>query len=260
MAAFARASFQQQLAYRVANWAGLFTNGFFLFFRAYMLVACYAERTDIGGLSVSDALTYCVVTQAILMVAPQWGTVGVSDSVRTGQVAVDLLRPVDYVGMVVARRLGVSGYYALVRMGPLLALGAVCGLLTAPVSVGSAVAFAVSLVMSACISCCVLFLIEVTSFWLEADKGVRLVVLGASLLPSGLILPLAYFPEPVQWLCRLTPFPYTLYLPAEIWMGQVQGLELVASLGAQLAWAVGLVVACRWAFARGTRRLLVLGG
>ena len=52
-AAFMRAAFQQQFAYRIANWAGLFTNSFFMFFRGYMLEACYHSRDDIGGLSLA---------------------------------------------------------------------------------------------------------------------------------------------------------------------------------------------------------------
>ena len=94
-AAFARASFQQQLAYRVANWAGLFTNSAFLLFRASAFRACYAHRASIGGLDLADATTFVAVTQAILMVAPQWGAIGVAADVRSGQIAVDLLRPMD---------------------------------------------------------------------------------------------------------------------------------------------------------------------
>ena len=52
--AHASASLKQQLAYRFANRAGLFTNVFFLLFRAYALRACYATRSEIGGLTVQD--------------------------------------------------------------------------------------------------------------------------------------------------------------------------------------------------------------
>src|SRR5437762_9394492 len=55
------------------------------------------SRSRVGGMSVADAVGYACVTQAILMVAPQWGPVGVAANVRSGQIAVDLLRPVDLV-------------------------------------------------------------------------------------------------------------------------------------------------------------------
>src|SRR5690606_8245317 len=112
---------RRQLAYRVANWSGLFTNAFFLFFRAYALRACYGERAVIGGLSATDIVTYVTVSQALLMVIPQWGRVEVAESVRSGQVAVDLCRPLDYFAAFLSKRLGVSAYYVLFRFLPLLA-------------------------------------------------------------------------------------------------------------------------------------------
>ena len=217
-AAFFRAALQQQLTYRVANWAGLFTNTFFLFFRAYVLMAMYTHRDAIGGMDVHEAVAYASITQAILMVVPQWGAVGVGAQVHSGQIAVELLRPVDFFGMYMARRLGVSAYYVGMRMLPVLAIGAAAGLLVAPDPV-AALGFACSLVLGAWIANTLLFLVELSSFWLESERGVRYLVLGASILPSGLVLPLPFFPEPLQTLFRLTPFPYTMSLPAELWLG-----------------------------------------
>jgi ABC-2 type transport system permease protein len=260
LAAFARGAFQRQLAYRMANWAGLFTNLCFLLFRAWVLRACYTARTDIGGLSVEEAATYVVVTQAILMVSPQWRDLGVGSSVQSGQIAVDLLRPIDFVAMTFAREAGVSAYYLLLRMLPLLALGAVAGWLHAPPSASAALGFAVSLLLGSVIAIAVLLIVELSSFWLETHRGVRLVVLSASLLPSGLIVPVAWFPPVLELVSRLTPFPYTLYVPAEIWAGEVAGAALLGTLAVQAVWAGVLVGTCRLVFALGTHRLQVLGG
>lgn len=257
-AAFGRAAFQQQLAYRVANWAGLFTNVFFLFFRAYLVEACYTADQAIGGLTVLQSVTYVTVTQAILMVVPMWGTVGLSAQVYTGQIAISMLRPVDFFGMKMAERLGVSAYYLLVRMSPLLAIGLAAGVLALPASVPLLAGFVASMLLGAWIAVAILFLIEVSSFWLESDKGVRYLVHGASMLPSGLILPVAWFPDAIQQVFRATPFAYTLNLPAEIWLGVHS--SLTTALLVQLGWAVALTVACKIAFDRGTARLQVVGG
>lgn len=258
-AAFARASFQQQLAYRVANWAGLFTNSAFLLFRASVFQACYQHQTSIGGLDLLDATTFVTVTQAALMVAPQWGAVGLAADIRTGQIAVDLLRPIDLFTVTMARRLGVSAYFAVARMVPILAIGWVAGLLALP-SVSAFLAFLASLALGAWIGNTVLFLIETSAFWLEAERGVRMIVLGLSVLPSGLLLPVVWYPEQVQTVFRATPFAYTLNLPAEIWLGRTGGAGLAGAFAVQLAWAVGMTVACRWALLRGARRLQAVGG
>jgi len=254
--AFARAAFQQHLTYRVANFAGIFTNAFFLVMRAYVFEACYVARDTIGGLSVTQAVTFASVTQCVLMVAPQWGAIGVGANVRSGQIAVDLLRPVDFVTAVLSGRLGVSAYYAVVRMLPMLALAAALGILEAPTP-GGLLAFLVTLALGALLANAILLLVEVSSFWIESERGVRYVVMGLALLPSGLLLPVAWFPEPLRTLFRLTPFPYTMNLPAEAWLGTA---DLWTGITVQLAWLVALLAACRLAVRAGTRRLQVHGG
>lgn len=258
--AYASASLQRQLAYRAANWAGLFTNVFFLFFRAFALQACFEHRADIAGLSVMDTVTIVTVTQAMLMVCPQWGLLDLATSVRSGQVAVDLLRPVHLFGMVMARRLGVSAYYVFARMVPLLAIGGAAGLLALPSDPWIWIPFALSLALAAWISTCILFLVEVSSFWLESDKGVRQLATGLAVVPSGLLIPLQWLPDWAQWLCWSTPFVHSLYTPSQVWLGVFDTPTLAAALGGQLAWAAGLTVACDRLLAAGTRRLQVFGG
>lgn len=257
--AFARAAFQRQLAYRTANWAGLFTNAFFLFFRAYALEACYAEREQIGGLGVVEIVTYATVSQSLLMVCPQWGSLGLGASVRTGQVAMDLLRPVDLVGMYLARRLAISGYFVGMRMLPVMGLGAVAGLLSVP-AWPWLLPFAASVLLAASIATLLLLLVELSSFWLESERGIQLLVSGVGLLASGLILPIDYLPGWMQQIARLTPFPYTLYVPTEIWLGRLTGEQLLSTLAIQLGWGIGLFVAARGVLRAGERRLQVLGG
>lgn len=259
-AAFARAAFQQQLAYRVANWAGLFTNTAFLLLKAGVYTACYAERASIGGLDLRAATTFATVTQAALMVAPQWGAVGLAADVYTGQVAVDLLRPVDLFTVTMARRMAVSAYYAFARLVPVLAFGALAGLLAPPASLAAGLGFLASLAVGAWIGNAILFCIEASSFWLESEKGVRMFVLGLSVLPSGLLLPVAWFPPGAQGLLRATPFAYTINLPVEIWLGRAHGAGLAWALAVQLGWALALTVLAKVALARGARRLQIVGG
>jgi ABC-2 type transport system permease protein len=254
--AFARAAFQQHLTYRIANLAGIFTNAFFLVMRAYVFEACYAARDSIGGLSVAQAVTFASITQCVLMVAPQWGSIGVAANVRTGQIAVDLLRPVDLVVAVLAGRVGVSAYYAVVRMVPMIAIATAFGILAAP-SAGGLAAFLVTLALGSLVANALLLLVELASFWIESERGVRYAMMGLALLPSGLILPVAWFPEPVRTLFRLTPFAYTMNLPAEAWIGTA---DLVPGVAVQVAWLVALLALCRLGVRAGTRRLQVAGG
>ncbi|MEZ4653667.1 MAG: ABC-2 family transporter protein [Candidatus Eisenbacteria bacterium] len=259
MAVFA-AAIRLQLVYRVANWSGLFTNSFFLFFRAYGLRACFAGRSTVGDLDITGVVTYVTVSQALLMVIPQWGRVEVAESVRTGQIGVDLCRPVDFYATYLAKRLGISAYYVAFRFLPLMAVGLVAGLLAPPADWTLLPVFAVTVALGAWVANSLLFLVEVSAFWLGSERGVRYLVLGGGNLLSGLILPLSFMPDSVQALSRGLPFEYTLYLPVRVYLGDFGGWSLPSALGMQLFWAVALALSCRLALAAGVRKLVVQGG
>ncbi len=258
--AFAATGFKRQLAYRVANWSGLFTNSFFLFFRAYFLEACFRNRDVIGGFDVAHAMTYAALTQALLMVIPQWGAVGIAGDVRTGQIASDLARPIDYFAIHMSRRLGVSAYYVAVRCLPLLVLAAATGILAPPATWSVLPWVALSVVLAAWLANCILFMVEVSAFWLESERGIRYSMMAVGNLLSGLLIPLAFFPTWLIPLARVSPFRYSLSFPAEVYLGVLSADELWAGFAMQLGWVVILTLCARALFSRGVRRLVIHGG
>jgi ABC-2 type transport system permease protein len=253
------ASVKQQLAYRFANWAGIFTNTFFLVFRAYALRACYHGRDEIGGLDARGVVAYVAVSQALLMVIPQWGRIGLAASVRTGQIATELCRPIDLLSQLLAVRAGVSAYYSFARMAPLMLLSALAGFVSLPPRPLDAVGFLISVLLGAWIANLILVLIEASSFWLGTERGVRYLVMGISSLVSGLILPISFLPDTVQQLSRWLPFESTLYWATRVYLGAPPA-SLASGLLGQAAWALLLTALARSVLALGTRRLVIHGG
>ena len=69
----ARRGYRRYAAYPGATLAGLFTNVFFGFLIAYILLALY-ERTDVvGGYDVRDAIAYVWLSQGLLSVVASFG-------------------------------------------------------------------------------------------------------------------------------------------------------------------------------------------
>src|SRR5947207_14881861 len=54
----AKRGFRRYAAYPAATWAGVFTNTVFGFMQAYVLLAVYRHRTDVGGYDAGDTVTY----------------------------------------------------------------------------------------------------------------------------------------------------------------------------------------------------------
>lgn len=252
-------SLKQQFAYRVANWAGLFTNAFFLVFRASIFEAAYQGRGVVAGFSGAEAVTYATVTQSLLMVAPQWGRSEVGEAIRSGQIANEMFRPVSWIGMHLSRRFGISLYYVLMRMLPILGLGALLGILIAPAR-SDVLPFTLSITFAALIANATLTLVGLTAFWMESEEGPYRVVLALGALLSGLIIPISYFPDWAESFLHYLPFQYTLYVPARIYLGHYQGEALAGALAAQASWAFGLMLLAEFGFRWGTKKLVIHGG
>jgi ABC-2 type transport system permease protein len=79
-------------------------------------------------------------------------------------------------------------------------------------------------------------------------------------LLSGLVIPLAFFPEPFGEIARVLPFASMLQLPIDIFVGAASGLEIAGVLVLQAFWGFALLGLGRAALAAGTRKLVVQGG
>ena len=74
------------------------------------------------------------------------------------------------------------------------------------------------------------------------------------------MFPLALMPAPVLAVIKLLPFPYEMYFPIAIFMGQVRGTEIWQGLAIQVCW----VILCWWGttmlWRSGLRRYQAVGG
>jgi ABC-2 type transport system permease protein len=91
----ARRGFARYAAYPSATLAGIWTNTVFGFIQAYILLALYESRTDIGGYDPSDAVTYVWFVQALLMTVHIFNWYELALRIRSGDIATDLARPLD---------------------------------------------------------------------------------------------------------------------------------------------------------------------
>lgn len=107
--------FQQQFSYRAANLAGLITNFFFGLLRASIMVALYAHRTDVAGISLQQAITYTALSQATIAYLSLFNWWPVMHAVRSGDIASDLLKPMNYFTFWWAQDIGRAIAHLLMR-------------------------------------------------------------------------------------------------------------------------------------------------
>jgi ABC-2 type transport system permease protein len=256
----ARRGYRRYAAYPGATWAGIFTNTIFGLLQAYILLAVFQERAEIGSYDATDAVTYVWLAQGMLMTVYIWGWYEVALRVRSGDVAVDLSRPVDVQRYWLAFDLGRGAYHAVWRGIPPFLVGALLFDVHVPDRVATWLAFVLSVTLAVVISFGFRFLFNLSAFWLLDYRGVGVLAMVASTFFSGMIVPIAFFPGWLAVLAWALPFAGMVQAPVEVFLGHATGLELAGLLALQAFWAVALLGLGRLVLSGATRKLVIQGG
>lgn len=253
-------SFQRTLAYRSATIAGLLTNVFFGLLRAAVMVALYGARTDVAGISLAGAITFTGVSQATLAFLNLFGSWEVMQSVYSGAIGADLLKPFNYFLFWMARDFGRAISNFALRSVVLMLAYAVMFRITYPTSILQWLAVFVSLLLCWAVSFAWRFLVNLSAFWTPDARGVGRFVFSIALFLCGFLMPLRFFPDWFVTLCNLTPFPSMVNTPIEVYLGVLSGQALAQALLIQVMWFVILTSACWLVMRAGVRRLVIQGG
>jgi ABC-2 type transport system permease protein len=256
----ARRGYGRYAAYPGATWAGVFTNTFFGFLIAYILLAVFRERETVGTYDARDAVTYVWLAQAMLTTVYVWGWYEVALRIRSGDIATDLQRPLDLQLSWLAGDLGRAAYHTLFRGVPPFLLGAIVFDVRLPDDPVLWLAFPLSLVLAVTASFGFRFLFNLAAFWLLDYRGVGTLAMVVSTFFSGQIVPLAFFPEELRTVAWALPFAAMVQAPIEVFLGHARGLDLLGLLGLQAFWATVLLGLGRLALGAGMRKLVVQGG
>jgi ABC-2 type transport system permease protein len=255
----AKRGWRRQAAYPWATAAGVFTNTIFGFIQAYILLAVFHNRTQVGNYNASDAVTYVWLAQALIMTVYAFGWTELALRIRDGSIATDLSRPLDPQRYWLAFDLGRAPYHFIFRGILPFAVGAILFHLHYP-SLLDLVAFFVSVVLAVIVSLGFRFLYNSAAFWLTDIRGVVTLSLTVSLFFSGMILPLAFFPGWLRTIAHALPFASIVQTPIDIWLGKHHGAQLVGIVALQAFWALVLLALGRLTLRFGTNKLVIQGG
>jgi ABC-2 type transport system permease protein len=261
--AVAAGGFRRYSTYRAATFAGVFTNSVFGCIICFTYLALWDERPDLGGWDGQDAVTFVWLGQSLLMTVAvfTWGfTDEMAERIRSGDIAVDLYRPIDLQGWRYAEDLGRALFHLLGRGVVPTVIGALLFDLVWPDHAATWLWFLVSVLLAVTVSFAIRYLIGLAAFWVLDVRGFSFVVGFLQLFCSGLVLPLVAFPDTLEAVVRVLPFAALIQVPAEVFLEKHTGTGVALALASQLGWAVLLLTAGRVLTRVATRRLVVQGG
>lgn len=256
----ARLSFRRYVTYRSATFAGVVTNTAFGFIRAYILLAMWHEKPQIGTYNAADAVTYVFLTQGLITpIGVFLGGTELGRRVRTGEVATDLYRPCDLQLWFLATDLGRALAGLLLRTVPPVIIGTLAFPTSLPAAPLQWLEFALCAALALLISFAIRYLVSLTAFWTMDERGTASLLLVVAMFFSGMIIPLVAMPGWLGGLAHVLPWSGTLQVPIDVLLGTDSGGFLDA-VTFQLLWAIVLLALGRALTSAARHKTVVQGG
>ncbi len=259
--AFVTKSFQKRMQYRVANLAGLTTNFFFLLVHIFVYTAFYAASTEPQPLNLKEIITYFVLCQVSFTLMPFWGARSeVTQAIKDGSVALQLTKPVDFHTYWFADECGRACYFLLMRGFPTFLISILFFEVTFPEQPIVLIAFAVSMVLAIFMSAAITITIFSSAFWTLDTTGISGMSGSIIMLFSGMLVPIALWPEWLAQIAEWLPFAGLIDVPFSIYLGKITGIGVWMAIGKQMMWNLVFIGLGRFFLSRGFSRLVIQGG
>jgi ABC-2 type transport system permease protein len=185
----------------------------------------------------------------------------VASDIRDGQMNSFLIKPVNYLlyrlALFVSNRL----LYTLVTLPVVMIIFAVFHrYLVWPSSWAIWLLTMVSVLLAGLIQFLIAYSVALFAFWMLEISTVVFIIYSFEYFLSGHMFPIGFMPPSIQAVLKFLPFPYELYFPIAIFMGQVHGAELWEGLLIQSCWLLLIALGANTLWRQGLKRYQAFGG
>ena len=250
----------KNLAYKFDVYGNIIMQTIIMIATAFFWKALFKNAESMGGVSVDTMLTYTVISSMIsvvLITNVEWR---ITESVQTGAIAIDLMRPVNIFGVFFAENLGSVTALFFQNLLPIFIIGSLFIKLPAPRSAFEFMLFLISLVLAFFINWYLSVIFGMFSFKVIEMSALIQVKKHLVRLLSGSMIPLWFFPNWLRSVLEILPFPYIYQLPLSIYVGHYTSESLVRGLLIQILWVMVLFLIETRLEKQAIKHVMVQGG
>ena len=256
----AKIKIQQALAYRFDVISRVALQFIIMISTSFFWVSAYGGAADFDGVTREQMLTYTIISAVLTCLLSNSVENRIQHSVHRGSVAIDFLKPISVFGIYLAEDLGSIVVAFFQNALPLLIVGSIFVTVPLPCSplhfmlflLTTTISYAINWLFSAAFGMIAFKVINVGPLSAVKHHTVRLL--------SGSIIPLWFFPLPLQKVLSFLPFMYIYQLPLSIYIGQISGREMLLQIGIQLVWLAVFALIFNAARKKSVSSIMVQGG
>ena len=217
--------------------------------------AIYGEKETFGPYSLAMMVTYYVTTKFINRITTTYSEGRIAKDIKDGNLNQFLARPMNYSMLKFGERLGIRvvnmiifipGYALAYLLLYKYIVPPVDGIAIFLVTVNTLINIISHFLLARILGSAAFFMLETHALFGLKENVV--------MLASGYMFPIFLFPEVIQKILLLTPFPYYYYFPMQIYFGLLSQAEIIQGFTIQFLWMIALFLIGEWIWKKGLQR------
>jgi ABC-2 type transport system permease protein len=261
--AFLTTAFQARLAYRGQVWASVFGELVEVFAKIAIWMSVYAVAgTSAGGVTLKEMITYAILGGLVTTGVWEWRRYvnEVGYQIKTGDVAVFLLKPLSYPLMLLSAELGKVLFRILAVIAPVSVIAGLVYGIAPPADLFHGTMAALFFVLGFLMLFVLATIAGLLAFWLMTVFSLEWLLQALISILAGTFVPLWFFPAPAAAVIEKLPFAYTAYHPMAVYLGKIDATATLVTFAIGVAWLLLLGAFAGWLWSRARERIVVQGG
>ena len=236
-----RISFAQEFAYKMNFIMWRIRNVLQIFFVFFLWDVIFSDpNRQLFGYTREKILTYVfglLIVKAFVLSARAQDVAG---EISDGSISMYLIKPINYFKYWLTRDISSKVLNLLFAIFEIILLFFI---LKPPfflqTNIQMLFLFFTSIVVAMFIYFVILFIVSMIPFWKpEVSWGGHFLITFVFVqFLSGALFPLDILPQTLQKIINLTPFPYLIFFPLKIYLGELSGIIIAKGLAISIIWA-----------------------
>ncbi|MEO7298110.1 MAG: ABC-2 family transporter protein [Verrucomicrobiota bacterium] len=218
--------------------------------------------SNVAGYSLAGMISYyLLVTIVDALTAVSEDDWQIAADIKDGNISQFLLKPIDY--LIYRFCLFIAGrfIFVLVSLIPLgLFIFFMRKYLVAPANLETFGLFCISVTMTALLQFLMSYTMALLAFWVLEVSTFIFILFAFEYIAGGHLFPLDILPPQIAAVLNFTPFPYLLFFPISVYLGQIHGAALWQGIFIQTFWLITFYFLARFVWSRGIRKYSAVGG
>lgn len=226
----------------------------------FLWYALIPKGQALFGYSHSFMLTYILGTSLLSSIILSTKTHEIGENIYKGDLSIYLIRPINYFLYWFSRDIGdklFNIFFAIVELTILFFI------LKPPIFLQTDSAYLIFTLFATVLAVILYFLfgslLGIIGFWSPEVWAPRFILFILLQFFAGSLFPLDILPKPLYDAFALTPFPYLLYFPLKVYLGQLSFSAIYQGIVISSAWGFFMMVILQYVWNKGLRLYTAVG-